>query len=62
LLRTADGKHWVIVDRIDDERIHVRDPAGVPAGPLDTGADAVILRNELLNRWRLAINGTVWRL
>lgn len=62
LLRTAAGRHWVIVDAIDDERARVRDPAGVPVGPPDVGADAVILRFEFLNRWRLAINGAVWRL
>ncbi len=62
LMRTPIGKHWVIVDKVDGERAYVRDPAGVPDGPPDLGAEAVLLRSELLERWRRALNGAVWHL
>lgn len=62
LLRTVSGKHWVIVDKVDGERVYVRDPAGIPNGPPDLGAEGVLARAELLERWRRAFNGAVWYL
>jgi ABC-type bacteriocin/lantibiotic exporter with double-glycine peptidase domain len=56
----APGRHWIIVDRLDEEHVYVRDPAGPDNASV--GVEGVMLRTVFLDRWRRMINGAVYRL
>lgn len=59
VLVRAPWRHWIIVDAVAEEYIHVRDPAGLEA--TNVGLQGVIQRGAFLERWRRATNGAVFR-
>lgn len=62
LLKTTQGKHWVIVDNYAPTHavVHVRDPAGTPANK-NLGAEAVMDLEKFHELWRRAFNYAVYR-
>jgi ABC-type bacteriocin/lantibiotic exporter with double-glycine peptidase domain len=56
----APGRHWIIVDGLDEEHVYVRDPAGPETASV--GLEGTMSRGVFLDRWRRAINGAVYRL
>lgn len=61
LLRTP-RRHWVLVDRIQGDVVHVRDPAGSDESNSTYGLEAEMDLRSFLQRWKSTLNGTVHRL
>jgi len=60
-LRTDYGKvHAVIVDGLDGDVVHVRDPWGLAGPGSGAGTRATIRLNDFLEHWHWAINNAVF--
>jgi predicted double-glycine peptidase len=60
-LRTDRGTvHAVIVDRLEGDIVHVRDPWGLSGPGSGTGTQATIQLSDFLEHWHWAINNAVF--
>jgi hypothetical protein len=60
-LKTDRGTvHAVIVDRLQGDVVHVRDPWGLSGPGSGTGTQATIKLSDFLEHWRWAINSAVF--
>jgi hypothetical protein len=60
-LRTDRGTiHAVIVDRLEEEVVHVRDPWGLSGLGSGTGTEATIRLSDFLEYWHWALNNAVF--
>lgn len=59
-LRTDRGTvHAVIVDRLEGDTVHVRDPWGLHGPGTETGTTATIKLSDFLEHWHWALNKAV---
>ncbi len=59
-LRTRRGtNHAVIVDKLERETVHLRDPWGVSGPGSGTGTRAMMRRSDFLEHWKWAIHNVV---
>lgn len=60
-LKTDHGAvHAVIVDRLEGDTIHVRDPWGLSGPGSGTGTQATLKRSDFMEHWHWAINNGVF--
>lgn len=60
-LKPVTGPHYVLVDRVEERLVHIRDPWG-PEGPGSAqGIEATLTVEEFLQHWRVGINQVIFR-
>lgn len=55
------SKHWVILDRVEDGLVYVRDPAGMPGGTGTVGCEGVLVRAAFDEQWTRGTHQVVFR-
>jgi predicted double-glycine peptidase len=61
MLKPRTGLHWVIVDEVAEDVVHIRDPWGIPEEDNMHGFEGIMKRGEFDNLWRLSYNRAVYR-
>ena len=61
MLRMPFGRHMVIVDKIADELVYIRDPWGIPEADSTIGMEGIMELSSFHERWQRTVNKAVYR-